>query len=104
MKPVIYYPNDSNGPSYLCFRCLGCKNSHCIPFINAPPPPPTTTILWCYDGDLEFPTISPSLRVFDIDGKTSACHVVITKGILNYQTDCKHGLAGKSVPMEPWEK
>jgi hypothetical protein len=38
------------------------------------------------------------------DGKESDCHVVITSGILNYQTDCRHALAGKSVPMELWKE
>ena len=38
-----------------------------------------------------------------LDGKESDCHVVVTAGILNYQTDCKHPFAGQSIPMEPWQ-
>jgi hypothetical protein len=105
MKALIHYlkKQDEPGHSWLGFWCPGCKHAHTIPFINAPPPAPTTPCLWCFDGNVMCPTISPSLRVMTLDGKESDCHVVITKGILNYQADCKHELAGKSVPMEQWE-
>jgi hypothetical protein len=97
---VIHYPQYPHG-SWLAFWCPGCESVHTIPFINAPPPAPAG--LWAYDGDQYAPTVSPSLRRISADGLGSDCHVVITKGLLNYQTDCKHKLAGQAVPMVPWE-
>lgn len=100
MKSLIqYYKYTPGQDSNLGFWCLGCKHVHVIPFINAPASMPG---LWAYDGNRESPTITPSLRVMTLDGKESACHVVVTAGVLNYQADCKHALAGKSVPMVPF--
>jgi hypothetical protein len=104
MKAIIHYLKSSDERSWLGFWCPGCKRAHVIPFINAPPPAPSVPVLWCYDGNPMSPTITPSLRVMTLDGKESACHVVVTSGVLNFQADCKHALAGKSVPMEQWER
>lgn len=101
---LVRYPQSGDGHSWLSFWCPGCNSPHAIRFINAPPPPPKEPVIWCYDGNPITPTIAPSLRVFAIDGKESACHVVITNGILNYQADCKHALAGKSVAMQHFPK
>lgn len=91
---LIHFPAQIEGqPSHLCFWCPGCNQAHCVPFVNAPQPYPDK---WAYDGNQFEPTLSPSIR-------TVNCHVVVTKGVLNYQSDCKHSLAGKSVPMEPWD-
>src|SRR5689334_4923701 len=99
---LVHYPQYSEG-NYVSFWCPGCECAHTIPFINAPPPAPTTPVLWCYDGNHHSPTISPSLRVMGRDGKSTACHVVITAGVLNYCADSAHALAGKSVPMVAWD-
>lgn len=102
MKGLIRYLKSNDGKSWLGFWCPGCKRAHAIPFINAPPPAPPG--LWTFDGRPELPTITPSLRVLTLDGKESSCHVVVTAGILNYQADCKHSLAGKSVQMQAWDR
>jgi hypothetical protein len=96
---LVHYPQYPSG-SWVSFWCPGCQNVHTVPFINAPPPAPPK--VWAYDGNKYAPTIDPSLRIIDFDG-SSKCHVVITAGVLNYQTDCKHELAGKAVPMVPWD-
>ena len=101
VKPVIkYYEHVPGNPSYLGFWCPACRHMHVIPFTNSPN---STPELWCFDGDVVTPTISPSLRVLGFDGKTTQCHVVITKGLLNYCNDFEDELAGKTIPMEPWE-
>lgn len=99
MALIHYYDHIDGQDSQLGFWCPGCKHVHVIPFINAPKPAPG---LWSYDGKSDAPTIAPSLRVMTLDGKESACHVVVTGGILNYCADSKHELAGKSVPMVPY--
>lgn len=88
-----------DGPPSVVFRCPGCKNNHAVPY-TLQRPPPSTPVLWFWDENTEQPTIEPSLRIMTADGKGADCHVVITKGVLNYCSDCKHPLAGKSVPME----
>jgi len=93
---LVHYLQSTDGKSWLSFWCPGCKHPHAIPFINAPQGAPG---LWAYDGKKECPTITPSLRVMAGSSEESQCHVVVTSGILNYCSDCKHSLAGKSVPM-----
>lgn len=96
---VVYFPLHVEGlPSTVCFWCPGCKSAHCVPFINAPNDAPG---LWAYDGNPHQPTISPSLRIIGAKNVTE-CHVVVTKGVLNYCADCIHEFAGKQIPMEPY--
>lgn len=95
-------PFGDNAPN-VAFHCPGCKNAHAVPYVNVRPHPQGKPI-WFFDENYESPTIEPSLLVFGIDGKTHECHVVITAGVLNYQPDCTHALAGKSVPMVDWNE
>jgi hypothetical protein len=48
---------------------------------------------WLFNGDLEFPTFSPSLKYDD-------CHLILRRGILEFCGDCKHELKNKDVEME----
>lgn len=86
--------------------CPGCEETHVLPDS------------WQFDGNFEVPTFSPSFkhqcmqRVF-VDGEWTGewkrdaagatipaiCHYVLTLGVLNFQPDCTHALAGKSVPL-----
>ena len=84
-------------PPNVVFFCNGCGHEHAIPYTNVRPHVPGR---WFFDENFESPTIEPSLLVFGWDGKTHECHVVITNGVLNYQSDCAHSLAGQSVPMQ----
>jgi len=104
MKPIIHYLDSKDGHSWLSFWCPGCKRPHAIPFVNAPVSPPHPSPLWAYDGNPVQPTITPSLRIMTENEGQSQCHVMVTKGVLNYCADCKHSLAGKSVPMEPFSQ
>ena len=86
--------------------CPGCNEIHSLPDT------------WSFDCNLESPTFSPSfkhtgvLRIF-VDGKWTGefvrdgagnpvqrvCHYFLTKGVLQFQGDCTHALAGKTVPL-----
>ncbi len=83
------------------FNCPGCGNAHAVPYTTQRPPPAGPQ--WFFDENFDSPTIEPSLLIFQRDGKTAECHVVVTNGILNYQSECVHSLAGKSVPMQDWK-
>lgn len=65
---------------------------------------------WTWNGDQEKPTISPSFMVKwtktdsndPLVGVDIVCHVVVADGVLNYQVDSNHAMAGQQVPMEPF--
>lgn len=65
---------------------------------------------WTFDGNLDEPSFSPSfLHTIGAgrerhDGASTTthpeiCHYVLTKGILNFCSDCHHELANQSVPL-----
>jgi len=52
---------------------------------------------WKFNGDMEKPSFSPSLR--HPDSKKQKCHLWIKDGIIEYFVDCNHALAGYKIPM-----
>jgi hypothetical protein len=91
-------PNE-DCPSH-SFWCPACGCAHAVWT--------TGRVKWTFNGDLDKATFEPSLMIsgggsFNEDGVwrlKPACHVVVTNGILNYQLDSGHKLAGQSIPME----
>jgi hypothetical protein len=73
------------------FRCPGCKCGHW--FQVSPLGPPT----WTFNGDVERPTISPSILTWQ--GDLSRCHSFVTDGQIQFLSDCTHELAGQTVPL-----
>lgn len=72
------------------FYCVACEVYH--GFNSA----------WEFNGDMEKPTVNPSLLTKWNDGKTgkeNVCHLYINDGKFNYLPDCTHIYAGKTVPM-----
>lgn len=62
---------------------------------------------WSWNGDLERPTVSPSLKhtySFSAEERERrVCHYFIRDGQLEFCPDSTHELAGQVVPMTPWE-
>lgn len=56
---------------------------------------------WNWNGDIEKPTINPS--VLSTDGMGNISHLFIRDGKLIYLSDCTHELKGKTVDMLDWE-
>lgn len=84
----------------IMFYCPGCRTHHAVP---VQPPMPNG---WNWNGDLQKPTLSPSLltRWHDWETKTDkVCHIFVTDGNIQYLTDCTHELAGQTVPLEDLE-
>jgi hypothetical protein len=59
---------------------------------------------WNWNGDLELPTLTPSLPVTHKtveEGKTVhyVCHSYITNGQIQYLSDCTHKMAGQTVDL-----
>ena len=99
------------------FFCPACKEGH---FFDS---------RWTFDGNMEAPTFTPSLRlgpywrmppgwdyekaerdangelVRRADGRLVGavewqCHLNLTSGTITFHGDCTHEFAGKTVPME----
>ncbi len=51
---------------------------------------------WEWDGNLESPTLAPSLLYPE---KKIRCHLFLKNGIIDFLGDCGHALAGQKVPI-----
>lgn len=80
-------------PGRYVFWCPGCEALH--QFDKG----------WTFDGNMESPTISPSLLTrWHAEGDAAGtveqvCHLFLKGGVLQFLGDCTHLLAGKSVPL-----
>ena len=52
---------------------------------------------WTWNGDLEKPTLKPSVKTTHADGKIS--HIWLTNGICQHLADSTDGLAGQTLPL-----
>lgn len=107
-------------PGYIGLWCPGCGESHWLTV--GPSHVPGTN--WGWNGDVEKPTITPSLLVRSghyvpgagkahcwcnpaPDGKEwgfkcTHCHSFIENGQIRFLNDCSHELAGETVDMVPF--
>lgn len=94
----------------ITFRCPGCGDNHTVPI----PPHPRA---WGFNGDLERPTLTPSLLVRsghygeawkqgdpcwcgkDLGFSCYCCHSFVRDGRIEFLSDCTHALAGKTVDL-----
>lgn len=99
MKSMLRGVND-HGIHYdaLMFVCPGCladgrgSGLHMLP-VNTTNKSPS----WDWDGNLEEPTLSPSILTGK--GSPNICHSFLTKGIFDFLTDSTHPLAGTKVQI-----
>ena len=88
--------------SYFLFWCPGCGCGHLF-YVGPGFAHPSQ---WTFNGNLERPTFSPSLRHFYTkEGNGSkreitTCHLFVTDGQIQYCGDNPHDFNGKTVPME----
>lgn len=82
--------------------CPACNTVHEIavdePFSNG--------AKWSFDGNELFPTFNPSInkrwgRYADPSCrvKGGVCHYYLHKGVIQYLSDCTHGMAGQSMDL-----
>ena len=86
-------------PGVWVFHCPGCGYSH--PFHTDAAKHPTHQS-WQFNGDVERPTISPSLLVFK-DVPLRRCHSFVRGGKIQFLNDCWHSLRGQTVEIPDWE-
>ncbi len=99
MKSMLHSVDD-HGVIYqsLAFVCPGCVEDcggtglHMLP-VNTSEHSPS----WEFDGNLEAPTLSPS--ILTRSGGDKVCHSFLRSGVLEFLADCTHSLAGTQVPL-----
>lgn len=110
MSRAAYASNGTEPGRRVHFWCPACDKTHAIVF--------DTPTGWTFNGDLEAPTITPSVKVtarqwseeFSFHrpqhhvapGGTIICHSFVTDGRIQFLDDCTHGLAGQTVDLPPW--
>jgi len=82
------------------FNCPACAGA--IHIFHTTVPLPTGDV-WTWDGDIDAPTFSPSLRVIYKSARenvvSGVCHLFVRAGVLSFCGDSTHGLAGKELPV-----
>lgn len=81
---------DSETTNKMLFMCPGCNELHAI------------DATWSFNGDLNKPTIRPSVLVRGWLNKSipsGTCHSFITDGNIEFLHDCSHNLRGKTVEL-----
>ena len=88
----------SNQPGVYLFLCPGCNEVHQV---HTATPSDATGAKWSFNGDVEKPTISPSLLVRWPDNikPDNVCHSFIKDGMIQFLSDCTHSLAGQTVEL-----
>lgn len=60
---------------------------------------------WIFNGNLESPTVSPSILVTGEEkGKPTRCHSFVRDGKIQFLSDCTHLLAGKTVEIPDFDR
>lgn len=94
------------------FKCPGCGDKHSLPV------GPGAGSRWTFNGDIEKPTLTPSILVTSghycrshtpptpcwcsDDGAPFSCylcHSFVTDGQIQFLSDCTHTLAGQTVAL-----
>lgn len=77
--------------TFYTFWCEGCEQTHSfeVRFDGGS----VFHATWEFNGDMEKPTFSPSL-------KYPRCHLFVRDGIIDYCNDCYHQYAGSEIPLK----
>ena len=89
----------------LWFVCPGCKSCgddhtglHALP-VNGTQQGATKRPFWQFDGNLEAPTLSPSILSRGGSDPNFVCHSFLRAGVFEFLSDCTHELKGQHVPI-----
>lgn len=62
---------------------------------------------WRFNGDLDSPTVSPSILNRVLDGSGSErrrCHSFLESGVMRFLGDCSHSYKNTSIPLAEVEE
>jgi hypothetical protein len=87
---------DDHGVKYesLMFVCPCSSYLHMLP-VNTT----ATSPAWTMTGDVDAPTISPSILTRWGKEPEHVCHSFLEAGVFRFLDDCTHQFAGQQVPM-----
>lgn len=83
IKKVIY----PDGTTHHLYNCPGCGYEHAF-----------SPVVHQFNGDVNNPTISPSLLNTNPQ-KYRVCHSFVENGAIRFLNDCWHKLAGQTVDL-----
>ena len=99
-KLLNHFMNDP----MITFACPACPVDHYVN-VEQDKPLPEGTPKWSYNNDPEKPTFTPSVVCnFRWNDEPVVCHFFVKDGMIEFLPDCTHELAGKTVPMVPYEE
>lgn len=88
-----------DGKKGLIFFCPGCQMYHHVTVERGDS---YSGPVWTWNGDLEKPTVNPSLLINYL-GTNKRCHLFVRDGRIQYLNDCNHALKGQTIDMEDAE-
>ena len=132
MSKAKVWPDSEGGFWGVAIWCPGCEIVHSMPISNWSPPgvtecsAPTQYARWTFNGDLDNPTMAPSLlvrtghycdgtkpeechlcmRAKEKERKSycQICHSFIENGHIRFLADCTHKLAGQTVELRDFHE
>lgn len=81
----------------LMFVCPGCAEQDGSGLHMLPVNTSETSPSWTFDGDLDAPTLAPSIKT--TFGEQTLCHCYLRGGVFHFLKDSTHSLAGQNVPI-----
>lgn len=101
MPKTMLIDVEDHGVGYQClaFMCPGCVETgggglHMLP-VNTSVHTPS----WDFDGNIEAPTVAPSILTRGGRVEGAVCHSFLRNGVFEFLGDCTHSMAGQHVPM-----
>lgn len=95
----------------LWFVCPGCEamNDLGSGMLRLTVNSSTKSPSWAWDGNLEAPTLSPSIKSYggpfsDTGKPLGVCHSMLQAGVFHFLEDSTHALAGQHVPLSDLPK
>jgi hypothetical protein len=95
-----YIPCEAAEATHLRIKMPGPSKYSCLPIITSGNR--RETPCWTWNGSVDSPTLAPSILTrFDSGDPTESyvCHSFVTDGMVQFLSDCTHGLAGETVPL-----
>ena len=78
-----------------CIEMIGGTGLHLLPVNTGG----VKTPQWDFDGNIESPTLSPSILTYGRSGTDDRCHSFIRNGVIEYLGDSTHSLAGQHITL-----
>lgn len=96
--PKVKVFQASEGGRIALFHCPGCDYGHSFKLDT----PQENGAIWKWNGNVEKPTFSPSLLVFETNPDVR-CHSFVRDGKIQFLGDCGHKLKNQTVELPEYD-